>query len=293
MNITETSKAHIALVFFSLFVAGTYSLGSLAIPYIDATALMALRFSFAAILMGVIVAIRHPKELRGMSENWRYLFLGSIFAFYFVALFEALKTTSAISTGAMFTLTPFLTAGFAYVLIRQHASYYILFSLSVAAVGAILVIFNGDMNALLSFDIGYGEKIFFLGVVAHAIYIPLARMLDRGEPVLVFSFGVLLGGAVPLLILSFNDILSIEWSSIPNIVWVTLIYMVLFATLITFVLVQYANQRLPGVKVMAYTYLIPCWVIVWEVFLGRGFVGVGVLLGVAMTIIAMLMLLRR
>lgn len=293
MNLSEATKAHIALVFFSLLVAGTYSLGSLAAPFIDATALMALRFIFSAILMGAIVAVRYPQELREITASWRYLLLGTIFAIYFVSLFEALKITSAVSTGAMFTLTPFLTAGFSYLLLRQKSSYYVLLSLSIAAAGAVWVIFRGNIDALLSFDIGYGEKIFFIGVIAHAFYIPLARILDRGEPVMVFTFGVLVGGSIPLLLLSYVEFLTIDWTTLPKIVWISLVYMVVFATLTTFVLLQYGNQRLPGAKVMAYTYLIPSWIIVWEALLGRGLVEGSVYFGIGLTVFAMIMLLRR
>ncbi len=292
MNLSEPARGHIALAFFSMFVAGTYSLGSLAAPYIDAALLMSMRFLFAGILMGAIVAARYPVQLRQVSSSWRYLLLGTIFATYFVALFEALKTTSAVSTGAMFALTPFLTAGFAYLMLRQRLSPYVLLCLSIAAAGAIWVVFRGDTDALLSFDLGRGEKIFLIGIVAHALYVPLARKLNRGEPVAVLTLGVLAGGSIPLLAISFTEIFTTNWSAIPAIVWVALGYMVVFATLITFVLLLYANQRLPGAKVMAYTYLVPTWVVIWEAMLGHGLENTRVLFGIGLTIIAMLMLLR-
>ena len=286
-----TVKGHLALVFFSFFVAGTYSLGNLAAPFIDAKALMALRFLISGILMGLIVFVRYSGAQRRMHNPWRYLLLGFVFSVYFVALFEALKLTDAISTGAMFTLTPFLTAGFAYLLLRQKSSVYMIFALIIAAIGAVWVIFRGSWNSLLAFDIGPGEAIFFIGVVAHAIYIPLARMFDRGEPVLVFTFGVLMGGSLPLLLVSYPELIATDWAAIPSIVWITLGYMVIFATLVTFVLLQYGNQRLPGTKVMAYTYLVPSWVIVWEAVLGHGIIDTDLLPGVGLTVMAMLMLL--
>ena len=292
MALAESAKGHIALAFFSLLVAGTYSLGSLAAPYLDAALLMAMRFGFAGILMGAIVAARYPKQLREIKAPWRYLLLGTVFAVYFVALFEALKVTSAVSTGAMFTLTPFVTAGFAFLLLRQPVSLYVLACLLVAAAGATWVVFRGDIGALLAFDVGRGEKIFMVGIVAHALYVPLARKLERGEPVAVLTFGVLAGGSIPLLAVSFGEIFTTDWSAIPAIVWVALAYMVIFATLITFVLMLYANQRLPSATVMAYTYLVPAWVVTWELALGHGLESASVLFGIGLTVIAMLMLLR-
>ena len=161
MHLTETAKAHVAMLFFSMFVAGTYSLGSIAVPHVDGIALMALRFLISGILMGGIILIVYPPEKRKMTRLWRFLLLGTVSAIYFAALFEALAVTSAIATSAMFTLTPFLTAGFALLLVRQTTSPYVLISLSITAAGAIWVIFRGDLNALLSFELGPGEKIFF------------------------------------------------------------------------------------------------------------------------------------
>ena len=292
MQLTETAKAHVAMLFFSMFVAGTYALGNIAVPHVDGTALMALRFLISGILMGAIILIIYPPEKRKLTRVWRFLLLGTVFAIYFAALFEALAVTTAISTGAMFTLTPFLTAGFALLLVRQTTSPYVLMSLSVAAVGAIWVIFRGDINALLSFEVGTGEKIFFIGVVAHALYVPLVRLLDQGEPVPVFTFGVLIGGSIPLVAVSYPEIVATDWTSMPAIVWVTLAYVVIFATLITFALLIYGNKRLPGTKVMAYTYLVPSWVIAWNALLGRGFVDLSVQFGIGLTAVAMLMLLR-
>ncbi len=288
----DAVKAHVAMLFFSMFVAGTYSLGNIAVPHVDGIALMAMRFLISGILMGIIVLIVSPPQKRQLKRIWRYLLLGTVFATYFGALFEALALTTAISTGAMFTLTPFLTAGFALLLVRQKTSLYVLLSLGIAAVGAIWVIFRGDFDALLAFELGKGEQIFFIGVVAHALYVPLAKLLDDGEPIAVFTFGVMIGGSIPLIAVSYREIISTDWLALPAIVWMTLAYVVVFATMITFALLIYGTQRLPGTKVMAYTYLVPSWVIGWNALLGLGFVELSVQIGVGLTVVAMLMLLR-
>ena len=60
----------------------------------------------------------------------------------------------------------------------------------------------------------------------------------------------------------------------------------------TFVLLQYATLRLPAAKVMAYTYLVPSWVILWEIAL-HGDLPLGlVLVGVAMTVLSLWLLLK-
>ncbi|PKP84595.1 MAG: EamA family transporter, partial [Alphaproteobacteria bacterium HGW-Alphaproteobacteria-2] len=82
------------------------------------------------------------------------------------------------------------------------------------------------------------------------------------------------------------------WAGLRPLVWVVIGYLAVFASATTFVLLQYAALRLPSAKVMAYTYLTPSVVILWEMALGRGAPPVAVALGVGLSAVALLMLLR-
>ncbi len=60
----------------------------------------------------------------------------------------------------------------------------------------------------------------------------------------------------------------------------------------TFGLIQYAVLRLPGAKVMAYTYLIPVWVIGWEAALGAGLPPAAILPGIGAVVLGLVLLLK-
>ena len=72
-------------------------------------------------------------------------------------------------------------------------------ALTLGGCGALWVIFRADWQAFLAFRIGQGEIIFFFGCIAHAFYTPMVRKLNRGEPPVVFTFGMLLAGCVVLV----------------------------------------------------------------------------------------------
>ena len=207
-------------------------------------------------------------------------------------MFEGLKTAPPVSAAAVFTLTPVLSGVFGWILLRQITTPRMALALSIGASGALWVIFRADIGALLAFEVGRGEAIYFVGCVSHALFTPMVRMLNRGEPAVVFTFGTLVAGAVLLIIYGWSDLRATDWAALPRIVWITLIYIALFASATTFVLLQFATMRLPSVKVMAYTYLTPSWVIGWEVALGNSVPGPMVLIGIALTVIALAMLLR-
>jgi len=288
----EARRGHLAMLLFSALVAGSFSLGGLAANLIAPEALNAARFLIAGVVIGTAALVTTGLPRGAFRAPWRYVVLGGLFAIYFVTMFEGLKTAPPVSAAAVFTLTPVMAAGFGWLLLRQVTTPRIAAALAIGAAGALWVIFRADLSALLAFRIGPGEAVYFLGCVAHAIYTPMVRKLNRGEPPVVFTFGMLVAGCLILGLWGWDDLVATDWANLPPIVWITLIYTALFASSATFVLLQYATLRLPSAKVMAYTYLTPSWVILWEVALGHGAPAALVLGGIGLTAVALWMLLK-
>ena len=67
------------------------------------------------------------------------------------------------------------------------------------------------------------------------------------------------------LSVSFNEIRAVPWSDLPFFVFLVIFYLAIFATATSFFLIQYSAVRLSSIKVMAYTYAIPIWVVITEV----------------------------
>jgi drug/metabolite transporter (DMT)-like permease len=283
---------HLAMLLFSVLVAGSFALGVFAANDISPMALNAVRFWIAAAIIGAIVVARGGVPRAALAAPWRYLVLATVFTLYFVLMFEGLKTAPSVSVAAVFTLTPLLTAAVGWLLLRQGVTPRIAFALTIGALGALWVIFRADLQAMLRFDVGRGELIYFVGCISHSFYTPLVRKLNRGESALVFTFGTLVAGAALLTVLGWFDIMSTPWLMLPSIVWATILYTAIFASAATITLLQFAALRLPSSKVMAYTYLTPAWVILWNVGLGAALPPLTVGFGVAMTIVALVLLLR-
>lgn len=292
VGISPAIRGHIAMLSFSALIAGSFSLGALAANDIAPAALNSVRFLIAAITIGCIAAATHSLDWRVAQAPWRFAILGGLFAIYFVLMFEGLKTATPVSSAAVFTLTPLISAGFGWLLLRQITTSRMALALTIGAVGAVWVIFRADLEAVISFRVGKGEMIFFWGVVAHAIYTPMSRFLHRGEHPLAMTFGMLVAGFLLLTAYGWSDIRATDWANLPTIVWITIAYTSLVAGSMTFTLLQYAVLRLPAAKVMAYTYLTPSWVVLWEIALGHGAPRTLILAGVAMTVVALLMLLK-
>jgi drug/metabolite transporter (DMT)-like permease len=289
---SQAMRGHLAMLLFSALVAGSFSLGALAANELAPAVLNAVRFAIAAAVLGVAAALTVGLPRQMWQAPWRYGVLGVIFASYFILMFEGLKTAAPVSAAAVFTLTPIMSGVAGYVLLRQITTARMALALLIGGVGALWVIFRADFQAFWGFQIGRGEMVYFIGCAAHAIYIPLVKLLNRGESALQFSFGVTLACCVVATLWGLGDAGYVEWQALPSIVWVTILYVGVVASAATFVLVQFAALRLPAAKVMAYTYLVPSWVLIWEVALGHGVPRALIMVGVALTVVALLMLLK-
>ncbi|MEM7089198.1 MAG: DMT family transporter [Pseudomonadota bacterium] len=286
-------RGHLAMLTFSALVAGSFSLGSLIANQISPEAVTAIRFGIAAVVIGLAAKLTTGMPRYAAQAPWRYLVLGGLFAAYFVLMFYGLKTAPPVSAAAVFTLTPAISAFAGWLLLRQITTPRMAVALAIGAAGALWVIFRADWQLLMAFQIGNGEIIYFWGCVAHAVYTPMVRKLNRGEPAVLFTFGTLLAGCLLLGLYGWAQIRTTNWGDLPLLVWLVILYISVFATAASFVLVQFSTLRLPSAKVMAYTYLVPSWVIAWEIALGNGVPSSLISVGIALTVLALLLLLKE
>jgi drug/metabolite transporter (DMT)-like permease len=206
-------------------------------------------------------------------------------------MFEGLKFASSLSLAAMFTFAPLLSGFFGFVLMGQKMTIWIFLGLIIGAYGALYVIFNGNLARFIALDFGIGEIIFFIGVIFHAVYTPLARKLNRGEKPIIFVLMTSFGALVLVTIYGFSDLLRTDLFALSPMIWKTIFYTAILASVITFFLIQFATLVLPSSKVMAYTYLVPAWALVWELSLGTNNFSQSIIYGIIITIVALLVLL--
>lgn len=284
----EKLIGHLSMILFAALISGSFSLGSMAVPHIGSAALNAMRFFFASLVMASVALVFFRRLPFPHVAPWRFGVLGLLMAIYFVSMFIALKYTSPVSTGAVFTLIPMMSAGFGYLFLRQTTRPIVIVSLIVAGCGSVWVIFRGDVQAILAFDIGIGETIFFFGCICHAAYAPLVKKLSWGEPVILTTYWTTVATFLAIALYGAGEVIETDWTAMPAIVWIAIGYLAVFTSAGTFFLVQFASLRLPASKVLTYGYLIPVFVIVYEGLLGHGWASPVVVGGAIVTVLGLL-----
>ena len=285
-------QSHIAMLGFSILIAGSFSLGSMIANDISPIALTAVRFVLAAFIVGSIALFSGSIARKELTASWRYFVLGGTFSLYFILMFEGLKTASPVSAVAVFTLIPAMSCWLGFVILGQMVSGRTLLAVVIGATGSLWVVFRADFLALTMSSVGRGELIYFVGCVAHAFMPILFRGLNRGETPVMVTFGLLVSGALILCLFGAGEIIQTDWKGLPSLVWITIFYVAVFATAVTSVCLQFASMHLPAANVMAYTYLTPTWVLLWEIFLGHDMPPFWIWGGVLLTAVSVIVLLR-
>lgn len=275
---------------FSALVAFSFTFGKVIADEINPAVLTAIRFVIALIAMGSMAAFVKFDGRQMFRDLWRWMIVGACMATYFNLMFVALRYTTSLATSAVFTLTPLMAAGFGFVLIKASVGRATILALVFGAIGAVWVIFRGDLALMLAFGIGKGEAFFLVGAIAHAAVPALRMRMLPNASAFEAAIGTIFGALIVTLFFAFPALRDVTWSEVSSTVWWVALYLGIAATAMSFFLLQVAVQRLTPGKVMAYTYLVPAWVVVHGLAMGRSEEPV-LYIGVALILTALAILL--
>ncbi len=277
------------MVLCALLVSTSFTVGKAVAHGLDPAVLTLVRFLLATLFLTPYILITQPIQY-SFSLIWRCGLISLSLVIFFWSMFLSLRYTTALNTSVIFTLVPSIAGFYAIILVKEKLSAAKLIALGCGLVGAVWVIFQGDVSQMLTMQWNKGDVIFLGGCFAMGLYTPLVQLLHRGEPMVVITYGVLVTGSMWLLLVSGYRLGAIAWETVPLSIWLGVSYLALFTTVFSFFLTQYSIPYIGPTKVMAYSYLYPTLVLFLDILLGKGWPGSGVLPGVFIVLIAMFVL---
>lgn len=264
MNYSKKGLAHLGMLIFSALVAGSFPIGARIATDIDPIALTFARFCLATLLIGLFLFFKRDLKTLYFVKFWRYFLIGSLFAIYFICMFESLKTASPISTSTIFTLMPFMSICLDRIFFGVKSSTPMIFLLITGAFGTLVIVFKGSLTQLISLNISYGEMTFFSGTIAHATFAILIPKVRKEETAIFMSFASMLAASIAIFLIFPKRIIQTDWLTLPNEVYFSIVYLAIFATIITFTLLTSAASYLHSGNMTAYTFMTPFWVTLIE-----------------------------
>lgn len=268
--IEENSKrnAHGFMLLSILLAATSFPVGAAITNDLPPAVMMFIRFLLAALLFLPYLMFKNTLNIPSIKKIFGYVLLSIPLAVFFWCMFESLRYTSVINTGALYTLVPAITALYALIINKEVTRKFRSLGLLIGTLGALWIVFRGSYAALINLNLNYGDFIFIVGCLFLGLYNPLIKKVYSGEPMEVMTFWVLMCAAGWLLLVSAPQLIDIDWVNVSSKVYAGILYLSLFTTLITFFLLQLSVVRIGPTKVAAYGFLTPIFVILISMVIG-------------------------
>ncbi|RXJ80555.1 DMT family transporter [Arcobacter sp. F2176] len=291
---TNQIKAHILLLIATFLVAGSFIASQKLSGVIDPISLTLCRFVFASIILAPLILVNGKYRNKVLSTLPRGMIIGFFYSLYFIGLFKALESTTALNTGTLFTLVPLLTAVFAIFLLKQKFGLVQFITYFVGILGTCIVVFKGNLQLFLKFELNEGDIIFLFAIISMSLYSISTKFVHKkGDELIVLVFTTLLSGIIWMSIALVLMDIPLQWGKITGNLVYYMLYLIIGATIFTVYLYQQASINLGPKKVMAYVYINPACIALLMFITHGETIGLKVLIGILISSIATIILLSK
>ncbi len=247
---------HVALILVQVFFASLAIAGRYVLREFPAGALVLFRVVGAAAALLVIHALAGGRAIR----NRRHLLFLALLGMLGVAINQglyvfALRHTTAINATILTTTVPVFTVIWSAIGGREPLSALKLGGVALAAAGVVYLI--GPDRISVRPDVALGNAMIVVGMACYSAYFVLSkRIIALYRPLTVTTYAMLFG-AVGTLPFGIPSVLSIEPGRIHTLTWLWVAYIVVFPTLLAYLLNLWALRRVSSSTVAVYIYLQP------------------------------------
>ena len=172
--------------------------------------MVSIRYTIVALTLFAMLAWRGEKLLPP-RRTWPALFTMGILGVCInnVTQFTGLQYSTVTNFTIIATLTPIVTALLSFVLIHERLHRLQWLGICSSLCGALYLLSNGSLAAILTLSFNIGDVLFFTSQVAWALYsIIVVRIIDDVSPFAIVAWSGLLGSLTTqpaLLILAISN----------------------------------------------------------------------------------------
>jgi drug/metabolite transporter (DMT)-like permease len=249
------AQGHVALLAVQLFFGLFPLFAKFAFAQFEPRAIVVWRIAIGALVLLGVAFFQHRHDAWPRRGDWLRLFLCSLLGVVLnMALFmEGLKRSTAVSTALLLPLIPVFTAVVALVVRQEQFDAKRAWGMLVAFAGALVLLTRKEID--LDGSHLTGNLLVVLNEICYAIYLVMVRPLLRRLPplaVIGWVFGLSLW-ALPLLARDV-DVWPAQASAAS---WASLAYVVIFATILAYLLNALALARVSASTAASYVFLQP------------------------------------
>ena len=221
----------------------------------SAFALTYFRICGAAILFWIISLFLKKESVP--KRDLLLLFGASLFGVSInqISFITGLSHTSPIDASIIATTAPMMTMFFAAYFLKEPITWKKVIGVLIGAFGALLLIFNENIEQRQSNILG--NLLCLLSILSFSIYLSAFKnVILKYKPVTIMKW-MFLFSSVCCLPFCWKDVFMVQYSSMQfNIYW-QILYVVVFATFISYLLIPVGQKLLRPTIVSMYNYTQP------------------------------------
>lgn len=283
-------EVHLAMFSVALFYAANYSIAKWAMPeFISPFAFITVRVGCGALFFGSYYFFVAREKIAVKHDYLDF----TVCAFFGVALnmlafFEGLSLTSAINASVLMLLSPILVVIYTAIGTRSRINQRVLLGICISFLGAALLVNVGSFS--LASDGLKGDLLIMLNAASFAFHLYyVARLLKKYKATTVTAFMFMIGFLFVLPV-GYADFVAVQWSAFTHQAIFSLVFVVIFVTIINYILNVWAVQNSTSTQVGSYIYLQPLLATLIAVALGIdvlswGKLGYGLLIILGLTLV--------
>ena len=252
-----------------LFWALNFHLGKIMMEYVSPNTSAFWRYLFGVIALFLLTVTKFPTKAQ-IEKNAKGIFLvGFIGLFGFIYFFfQGLKYTSAINGSLIIALNPMTTLIIAAIFQGYKIKIREVIGAIVAFVGVIYLLTAGNINAIFSLQLNYGDLLFFVANILFALHNIWVGKYSKDLGNLTFtmltSVCCLIGFSVTQLWEPSVDILSL-----PLPFWLSAMGMGFLGTALAYYCWNYGIIKIGATRGAVFTNAIPLFTAFFAILFGE------------------------
>lgn len=263
-------QAHIALLSVAFIYGANYSIAKIVM---DDEYIQPLGFILVRLTAGILLfTISHQIFIREKIDraDFTRILVCSLFgiAINMCFFFLGLKETTPINASLIMTTTPMLVLVASAIILKEVITTRKIIGILIGASGAILLIAYGQKISFQSSRF-LGDILIFLNATSYSIYLVLVkRLMEKYHQITVLRWIFTLG---IFMVLPFgaSDLHATDWNSFTPIIWLSIIYVCIGATFLTYLLNATALRVVNPSVVSIYIYLQPVIAAIISISMGQ------------------------
>lgn len=284
----HTLTAIASLLGATLFWAGNYIVGAVAVEQMDPLSLVLLRWTIALIPLVIIAQVIERPKWFEVLRAWPWLISGSLLGLlgYNLLLYSALEHTTPFNASLINAFNPALIAVAAAALLRERLTPRAIAGVLLALAGVLLVLTDGDLSSLFGTGFGTGELMMLGAIGVWSAYTIAGRLGPKLPPITATAIqaGMTIAVLLPFTIASGGPTLPGSASGL----W-SLLFIAVFPSVLSYLLWNRALTVLPASGAGVFMNLITVYVAAFTIVSGQPYTaaqllgGVIVIAGVVLT----------